>query len=145
MTHDRRPIPAGPLLAVAGFAALLVMEHRRQLRRPTQHEPARMVRNLLMGGMSMAVVAAVETPLAGRLAGVMERRRWGLVQRLPVPGPVRDALAVIGMDYTIYLWHVLTHKVPLLWRFHLVHHLDLDLDSTTALRFHAVDMLMSLP
>ncbi len=49
------------------------------------------------------------------------------------------------MDYTMCIWHVLTHKVPVLWRFHLVHHVDLDLDSTTALRFHAVDMLISIP
>jgi len=49
------------------------------------------------------------------------------------------------MDYTIYVWHVLTHKVPALWRLHLVHHVDLDLDASTALRFHAVDMLVSLP
>ncbi len=52
---------------------------------------------------------------------------------------------MLGMDYTMYVWHVLTHKVPVLWRFHLVHHVDLDLDSTTALRFHAVDMLISIP
>ena len=45
----------------------------------------------------------------------------------------------------MYIWHVLTHKVPFLWRFHLVHHVDLDLDSSTALRFHAVDMLISIP
>ena len=93
----------------------------------------------------MAVVALAEGPLVGRLAGVAERRRWGLVQRLSLPPLLRDGLAVLGMDYTIYIWHVLTHKVPFLWRFHLVHHVDLDLDSTTALRFHAVDMLISIP
>jgi sterol desaturase/sphingolipid hydroxylase (fatty acid hydroxylase superfamily) len=49
------------------------------------------------------------------------------------------------MDYTMYVWHLLTHKVPVLWRFHVVHHVDLDLDSTTAVRFHAVDMLISIP
>ena len=49
------------------------------------------------------------------------------------------------MDYTIYLWHFATHRVPFLWRFHLVHHVDLDLDTTTALRFHAADMAISAP
>ncbi len=49
------------------------------------------------------------------------------------------------MDYVFYLWHVLTHKVPLLWRLHLVHHVDLDLDASTALRFHALDMVVSAP
>jgi sterol desaturase/sphingolipid hydroxylase (fatty acid hydroxylase superfamily) len=54
-------------------------------------------------------------------------------------------LAFLLMDYTMYLWHVATHRDPFLWRFHLVHHLDLDLDSSTALRFHAADMAISVP
>ena len=131
-----------PLLCIA---ALALAERRTRLRRPTQPEPARTIRNLVMGALSMAVVTAVEQPLSGRLADRMERRRRGLVQRLPLPRLGRDALAVLGMDYTIYLWHVLTHKVPALWRFHLVHHIDLDMDTSTALRFHAADMLVSLP
>ncbi len=145
-TEGSRPsLPLGPLLAVAGLAAVMALERRSPLRRPTQREPARTARNLLLGLLSMAAVAAAEGPLVRQLADMAQRRRWGLVQRLHAPAWLRDALAVVGMDYTIYLWHVLTHKVPLLWRFHLVHHLDLDLDSTTALRFHAVDMLISIP
>ncbi len=123
----------------------MALEHHAPLRRPTQRAPARAARNLVMGLLSMAVVAAAEGPLVGRLADTVQRRRWGLVQLLPAPAWLRDGLAVLGMDYTMYLWHVLTHKVPFLWRFHLVHHVDLDLDSTTALRFHAVDMLISIP
>ncbi len=130
---------------MAGLAAVMALEHRVPLRRPTQREPARFARNLVMGLLSMAVVALAEGPLVGRLADATERRRWGLVQCLPAPAWLRDGLAALGMDYTMYIWHVLTHKVPVLWRFHLVHHVDLDLDSTTAFRFHAVDMLISIP
>jgi sterol desaturase/sphingolipid hydroxylase (fatty acid hydroxylase superfamily) len=142
---DRKRFPAIPVLAVAGMAALILLERRAPLRRQTQREPVRSVRNLLMGALSMAVVALAEGPLVSRLADVVERRRWGLVQRLNLPTPLRDVLAILGLDYTMYVWHVLTHEVPSLWRFHLVHHVDLDLDSTTALRFHAVDMLISIP
>jgi sterol desaturase/sphingolipid hydroxylase (fatty acid hydroxylase superfamily) len=49
------------------------------------------------------------------------------------------------MDYTLYLWHVLTHRVPALWRFHAVHHIDLDLDASTAVRFHFGELTMSTP
>lgn len=133
------------MLAMAGFAAVMAMEHRAPLRRATQREPRRAIRNLILGLLSMAVVGAVEAPLVERLAETVERRRWGLVQRIGAPAWLRDALAVLGMDYTMYLWHVLTHKAPFLWRFHLVHHVDLDLDSTTAMRFHAADMLISIP
>ena len=93
----------------------------------------------------MAVVAVVEGPVVRRVAARAETRRRGLAQWLPLPAWARDGLAFLGMDYTIYLWHVLAHKVPVLWRLHLVHHLDQDVDASTALRFHAVDMLVSLP
>jgi sterol desaturase/sphingolipid hydroxylase (fatty acid hydroxylase superfamily) len=48
------------------------------------------------------------------------------------------------MDYTLYLWHVLTHRVPFLWRFHAVHPIDLDLDASTALRFHFGELAVSV-
>jgi sterol desaturase/sphingolipid hydroxylase (fatty acid hydroxylase superfamily) len=54
-------------------------------------------------------------------------------------------LAVVLLDYTLYIWHVLTHRVPWLWRFHLVHHVDRDLDASTALRFHAGELALSIP
>jgi sterol desaturase/sphingolipid hydroxylase (fatty acid hydroxylase superfamily) len=49
------------------------------------------------------------------------------------------------MDYTLYAWHVLTHRVPLLYRFHRVHHSDLEMDATTALRFHFGEFVLSIP
>ena len=133
------------LLPVAALAAITLAERLSPLRPRTQSEPRRSLRNLALGGLSMAVVAAVETPLAGRLAAAAERYRFGLMQRLPWPRWARDALAVLALDYTTYVWHVLTHEVPGLWRLHLVHHIDLDLDASTALRFHAIDMLVSAP
>jgi sterol desaturase/sphingolipid hydroxylase (fatty acid hydroxylase superfamily) len=139
----------GPALLAVGLGlaagAIFLAEHRAPLRRPSQAEPSRTIRNLAMGALSMGVVAAVEGPVAQRLARRAEARRLGLAQRLPLPAWARDAVAILLMDYTIYVWHVLTHKVPALWRLHLVHHIDLDLDASTALRFHAVDMLVSVP
>ena len=49
------------------------------------------------------------------------------------------------LDYTLYVWHVLLHRVPLLWRLHLAHHVDLDLDVSTALRFHFGEFIASIP
>ncbi len=49
------------------------------------------------------------------------------------------------MDYGFYWWHVATHKLPFLWRFHRVHHIDPDMDASTAVRFHPLDMIVSLP
>ena len=137
-------IAGGALLGLAALA-LFVGEKKRPLRKATQVERGRSLTNLALGALSMATVALIEAPLTKSLAERAERRRDGLVQILPLPPWARDAAAVLLMDYTIYLWHIATHKVPFLWRFHLVHHVDLDLDTTTALRFHAADMAISAP
>ncbi len=135
-----------PILLVAvATAATLIGEGTAPLRARTQREPHRILRNLVLGGLSMATVALAEGPAVRPLAARAVRRRRGLAQRLGLPGWARDLAAFLLMDYTMYVWHVLTHKVPVLWRLHLVHHVDLDLDASTALRFHAVDMLASVP
>ncbi len=134
-----------PILAAATVAAILISERCSPLRRQTQAEPGRLIRNFALGALSLAVIFVAEGPVTRPLARRAEARRRGLVQRMPLPAWARDLLAFLAMDYTIYLWHVLTHKVPALWRLHLVHHVDLDMDASTALRFHALDMLISVP
>lgn len=132
-------------LAVAGIAligGLWLAERARPLRRQTQDTATRQVRNIALGAGTMLVVTAVEMPLLERLA---KNNRHGLVQAIPLPRPLQIALGVAAMDYAYYWWHIATHKVPFLWRFHRVHHIDPGMDMTTALRFHAVDMLVSLP
>jgi len=54
-------------------------------------------------------------------------------------------LAVGLLDCTLYAWRVLVHQVPWLWRFHMVHHADLDMDASTALRFHFAELTISVP
>jgi sterol desaturase/sphingolipid hydroxylase (fatty acid hydroxylase superfamily) len=68
---------------------------------------------------------------------------WGLFQLTALPVIVESAIALVVLDAAIYLQHVATHKVPLLWRLHRVHHADLDVDLTTGLRFHPVEILLS--
>ncbi len=60
------------------------------------------------------------------------------------PPSVRGLIAIVLLDYTLYLWHVLTHRVPLLWRFHQVHHIDREMDASTALRFHFGEIAISV-
>jgi sterol desaturase/sphingolipid hydroxylase (fatty acid hydroxylase superfamily) len=136
----------GGLLLIGGaFAALYWLERRRPLRREVESKPRRTARNLAVAGLAAATIRAFETPIVRPLAELVERRRWGLLKQLPLPHWAEFPLALALMDYTLYLWHVLTHKVPFLWRFHLVHHVDLDLDVTTAVRFHFGEMALSVP
>ncbi len=77
---------------------------------------------------------------------IMNKQHWhfGLNYLYTLPAPVEGIIAFLGLDYFIYLWHRLTHRVPLLWRFHLVHHTDLDMDVSTAIRFHFGELFFSI-
>jgi sterol desaturase/sphingolipid hydroxylase (fatty acid hydroxylase superfamily) len=78
------------------------------------------------------------------VALLAESRGWGLFNNLTLPYGLAVALCVVVMDFAVYLQHVMFHAVPLLWRFHMVHHADLDFDVTTGLRFHTIEILLSL-
>jgi sterol desaturase/sphingolipid hydroxylase (fatty acid hydroxylase superfamily) len=82
----------------------------------------------------LAVGAAVD---AGRMG-------WGLFNTLDWPLWLEVVLAILILDLAIWAQHLVTHKVPILWRFHRVHHADRDFDVTTALRFHPVEILASM-
>lgn len=126
-----------PLVAVA---TLRRAERRRPLRPRVEPRTVRAARNLTIGAVSGLTMRLVDRPVTRRLAALVERRRWGLFQRTRLP----RALAVVALDYALYHWHVALHRVPALWRFHRVHHADLDLDVTTALRFHAGELVASV-
>ena len=138
----RLRIAAG-FLGAAAIGGIWLGETRRPLRRQTRPTLPRNLRNLAMGAMCAAVIATVETPAAQAVARGNAQQRRGLAHR--VPSPLRGIAAFLAMDYGFYLWHIATHRVPLLWRLHRVHHVDPDMDMSTAIRFHLMDMLVSLP
>lgn len=134
-------------IALFGAAAALVSAEVLRPLRKRQREPKlrRMERNAAVGALSAVTVQLCEQPIVLPLARYAERRGWGLLPRLNLPAPVKTAMALAALDYTLYLWHVLVHRVPWLWRFHRVHHADLDLDASTAIRFHFGELLASVP
>lgn len=131
-------------IGVAAVGGLLLAERLWPRRARTQAEPARTLTNIALGAVNIGVVAGVQRPLAMALATRVAARRLGAAQAL---GPVwaRDLAAMLLLDWSNYHWHVATHRVPMLWRLHRVHHVDGDMDASTALRFHAIDMLLSVP
>ncbi len=132
-------------LVLGVFGALVWLERRRPLREERESKLVRSARNLAVAAVGAAALRLTEAPLAERLTALVERRRWGLLKLVRLPLWLEVAAAVVLLDYTLYLWHVLTHRVPWLWRFHVVHHIDLDLDATTALRFHFAELAVSVP
>jgi sterol desaturase/sphingolipid hydroxylase (fatty acid hydroxylase superfamily) len=69
---------------------------------------------------------------------------WGALNHFQVPFWLAVPLAVIAMDFVIWLQHVMVHAVPMLWRLHRVHHADLDYDLTTGSRFHPIEIALSM-
>ncbi len=69
---------------------------------------------------------------------------WGLFNVFAVPRVPAVILSLLLLDMVIYLQHLMFHAVPTLWRLHMVHHADLDIDVTTALRFHPIEILLSM-
>lgn len=136
---------SGLWLAAAAIGGLLLAERLRPKRVRTQPEPARTLTNLALGAMSLAVVGGVQRPLAEQLSRRVVAQRLGLAQALGGPAWQCDLVAMLLLDWSMYHWHVATHRVPWLWRLHRVHHIDMDMDASTALRFHAVDMAISVP
>ncbi len=73
-----------------------------------------------------------------------ERRGWGLLNNLHLPNAIAVVAAVLALDLAIYLQHVMFHAVPALWRVHRMHHADLDFDLTTGVRFHPIEIVLSM-
>jgi sterol desaturase/sphingolipid hydroxylase (fatty acid hydroxylase superfamily) len=130
-------------LAAGAFVLFTALEVVWPLRRSVEPKLRRLVRNLTIGGVSYALMTFTQAPLLTPLTAWVERSGIGLLGLVQLPRAVEVAIAVLLLDYTLWIWHWLNHMVPLLWRFHLVHHVDRDLDASTALRFHFGEMLLS--
>ncbi len=132
-------------LVCGAFGALQWFQRSRPLRRKVEPKLIHDARNLAVAGLGAVALQLTENPIASRLTALVQRRKFGLLKLLRLPVWLETALAIVLLDYTLYVWHVLTHKVPFLWRFHLPHHVDLDLDASTALRFHFGELVLSVP
>ena len=92
--------------------------------------------NLLV--MFLVPVTVIQVSLAAQAS------KWGLFNQLDLSPALTLFLSVLALDLVIYLQHLMFHAVPMFWRLHMVHHADLDLDVTTGLRFHPVEIILSV-
>lgn len=93
-----------------------------------------------MGGLSALTVTAMQNLVVDRWWLRARKGGGGILGRLSLPRPLEIVAGVVLLDYGLWWWHWLNHRWRPLWRFHLVHHVDLDLDASTALRFHFGEM-----
>jgi len=125
--------------------SMLFAERIAPLRRTVESKLSRVIRNLAAGGVSLALMSLVQAPLLQPVAAWIVSERVGLLQLVRWPRPVEMLIGIVLLDYTLWWWHWASHRVPVLWRFHLVHHVDRDLDASTALRFHFGELALSIP
>ncbi len=126
------------------FVLFFILESKYQLRKRVQSRWKRIIINLLVSIPSFALLRLLFIPLMVWLAYGNEKWQFGLNYLYAAPAWLEASIAFLLLDYSNYLWHIILHKIPLLWRFHLVHHTDLDLDITTAFRFHFGELIGSI-
>jgi sterol desaturase/sphingolipid hydroxylase (fatty acid hydroxylase superfamily) len=129
------------------FAAFAVLEHVFPKRHRVQPRPQRWFTNLsivVLDTLALRAMAIALPLLAVGAALDAQALGWGLFNALALPLWAEFVLAILILDFALWAQHLITHKVPLFWRFHRMHHADRDMDVTTAVRFHPVEILASM-
>ena len=137
-----------PLIRLGCFFTILIIMFFWEIltpRRPlTTSKVTRWISNL---GMVAIDSITVRLAFPAALTGVVilaEHRGWGLFNQLVLSDVWKIIFSVLILDLAIYLQHVMFHSTPLLWRLHMVHHSDMDIDVSTGVRFHPIEIMLSL-
>jgi len=137
--------PAVRLGAFLGvFAVMALWELVGARRRLVARKGARWFANLGVTILNTVVVRVLFPTAAVGLAILASEHGWGVLNQVAAPAVLKIVAAVLFLDLAIYLQHLMFHAVPMLWRLHMVHHADLDIDVTTGLRFHPVEIVLSM-
>ena len=137
-----------PTIRLAFFfgvlGALMLAEAALPRRRRAIPRLTRWSGNLGIVVVDTLLLRLVFPVVAVGFAAICEQRGWGLFNAIAVPGWLALVVSLLVLDLAIYLQHVMFHAVPALWRLHRMHHADLEFDVTTGLRFHPVEILLSM-
>lgn len=125
------------------LASCFILEMVFPLRKKRDQLSSRLFKNSAMALLAFPFTRFLALPVVFLVINFTQTHQWGLLQVLELPPILENLLVIALLDYSLYWWHVSTHYFPLLWRFHQVHHSDKDMDSTTALRFHFGELLLS--
>ncbi|MGB3037562.1 MAG: sterol desaturase family protein [Methyloceanibacter sp.] len=132
----------------AVFLLMAAIELIRPKRRLSVSKPRRWLTNLGIAGVDTLVLrlmAALTVPVTAVAAAFFAKERGlGLLNQVDWPYWVKLVIALLALDLAIWFQHLVSHKVPVFWRLHQVHHADRDIDVTTAVRFHPVEIALSM-
>lgn len=135
-------IRLGVFLGVFAIMALWeILAPRRQLSQP---KSIRWLNNIGINVLNTIIVRLLFPAAAVGMALFVQEKQWGLLNMVQWPLLLEIIFGVLVLDLAIYGQHVMVHYVPLFWRFHRMHHADLDLDVTSGARFHPVEIVFSM-
>ncbi|EKE74646.1 sterol desaturase family protein [Celeribacter baekdonensis] len=141
-------LSAEPTIRLAVFLGVLVAMVLWEVAAPRRRRDIprviRWTNNLALVVVDTILLRLSFPILAVGLAAMAQDRGWGLLNNVDVPVWVSVGVSMLLLDLAIYLQHVMFHAVLGLWRLHRMHHADLDFDATTGLRFHPVEILISM-
>jgi sterol desaturase/sphingolipid hydroxylase (fatty acid hydroxylase superfamily) len=126
------------------FALMAIWEARAPRRTRTLTRLQRWTSNLGLVVLNTVVLRILFPAAAVGMAVFTSAQGWGLLNAIDIPGWLAVLLAVVVLDFVVWVQHVLFHAVPALWRLHRVHHADLDYDLTTGARFHPIEIVLSM-
>lgn len=126
------------------FALMATWEFLAPRRPLTVSRRKRWFSNLVIVFIDSSVLRLVFRILPVSMSLIAQERSWGLLNNVRLPYWLSVAIGVITLDCAIYFQHLVFHSVPLLWRIHGMHHTDLDLDVTSGLRFHPIEIIISM-
>ena len=126
------------------FIILAVYENIAPIRALVRSRSVRWYSNLGIAALNNIIVNIIFPLMPIALAVIAKERGWGIFNILNAPPELVILISVLILDLVIYFQHILFHLVPVLWRFHRMHHTDQDFDVTTGIRFHPVEIILSM-
>lgn len=142
------PLQHESMIRFGVFLGILVLmrvwETLAPCRRPSAPKVMRWFSNVGLLVIGTAMLRAIFPLAAVGVATIAQEQQWGLFYLIALAPWQTIVLSIIFLDFATYLQHILFHTLPILWRFHKIHHADLDFDVTTGLRFHPVEILLSM-
>lgn len=131
------------LITWGGFLLFLIFELTRPYRRPSVSKKKRLVTNISLTILNSALISLIFASATINTALYVSGNHLGLLNMISLPFWPKAFLGVLFMDFMLYIWHLLNHEIPFFWRFHRVHHSDLNMDVSTATRFHIGELAIS--
>jgi len=149
MSLDAFLLSNDPAIRLGFFLGMFVLMATWELLAPRRvlgvSKPVRWTHNIAVAIINVLLVRVLFPSAAVGVAVFANERGVGLLNMFPVPNLPAFAFALLALDLTMYLMHLMFHAVPALWRVHRVHHADVDFDVTTGARFHPIQIVLSLP